>query len=77
VAQYSVFTAEPDRKGRNPAKTEQEGRILHMWNISGNSAPMIKKQLLGLGMSRSKLFPDLDSLCADIRETVFEQRQAL
>lgn len=71
VAQYSVFTAEPDRQGRKPVRTEQEGRILHMWDVSGEAVHAIKQQLLSLGMSRSRLFPDLDSLCAEIRETVF------
>ena len=71
VAQYSVFTAEPDRNDKEPDIKEQKGRILNTWTISGKAAPIIKKQLLSLGMTRTKLFPDLDSLCAEIRETVF------
>jgi hypothetical protein len=71
VAQYSVFTAEPDRMGREPRSEEQKGRILHTWIVSSNATHAIKRQLLSLGMSRSRLFPDLDSLCADIRETMF------
>lgn len=70
VAQYSVFTAEPERFTHDDEK-EQEGRILHTWNVSWKSVLDIKRQLLSLGMSRSRLFPDLDSLCADIRATVF------
>lgn|GEM_PF-498890 len=70
VAQHSVFTAEPDRRGG--AKTsEQEGRQLHTWIVSAKAAPSIRQQLAVLGLSRVTLFPDLDSLCADIREIRF------
>jgi hypothetical protein len=70
VAQHSVFTAEPDRKG-GARSNEQEGRELQTWTISGKAAPTIRKQLAVLGLSRVTLFPDLDSLCADIRELRF------
>jgi hypothetical protein len=70
VAQYSVFTAEPERLSDDP-EIEQEGRFLHTWNISWKTVEETKRQLLSLGMSCSRLFPDLDSLCADIRETHF------
>jgi hypothetical protein len=70
VAQHSVFTAESDRKG-GARSNEQEGRELQTWTISGKAAPAIRKQLAVLGLSRVTLFPDLDSLCADIRELRF------
>lgn len=71
VAQYSVFTAEPDRLGRMFDAKEQKGRMAYTWNVSCGAVQAIKRQLFSLGMSRSRLFPDLDSLCADIRETAF------
>jgi len=67
VAQYSVFTAEPDRRGGDRSN-EQEGRKLETWTIAGRAAPAIRKQLAVLGLTRVTLFPGLDSLCADIRE---------
>jgi hypothetical protein len=70
VAQHSVFTAEPDRSG-GAAKSEQKGRTLKTWDISGKAAPALKRQLGSLGVSRIRLFPDLDSLCAEIREMAF------
>lgn len=70
VAQYSVFTAEPDRKG-SARRNEQGGRKLETWTVSGRAAPGIRKQLAVLGLTRVTLFPDLDSLCADIRELRF------
>lgn len=70
VAQHSVFTAEPDRIG-GARTSEQEGRQLHTWIVSAKAAPAIKQQLAVLGLSRVTLFPDLDSLCADIREMRF------
>jgi len=69
VAQYSVFTAEPDRKGAS-RRAEQQGRRLETWTVSAKAAPAIKRQLLALGMSRSRLFPDLDALCSEISEMV-------
>jgi hypothetical protein len=70
VAQYSVFTAEPDRRG-GARTNEQEGRKLKTWTVSAKAAPEIKKQLAILGLTRVSLFPDLDSLCGDLRETRF------
>ncbi len=70
VAQHSVFTAEPDRR-RAARSKEQEGRELETWTVSGKATPTIRKQLAILGLSRGTLFPDLDSLCADIRELRF------
>lgn len=69
VAQYSVFTAEPE--GPTVATKRSKGSKLQQWIVSWKTVLDIKRQLLSLGMSRSRLFPDLDSLCADIRETVF------
>ena len=71
VSQSSVFTAEPDRSGNEPQGREDEGRAMHTWTVSGTAAPFIKRQLNRLGMTRSTLFPDLDSLSADIREADF------
>ncbi len=70
VAQHSVFTAEPDRRGGARA-SEQEGRHLHTWVVSAKAAPSLRQQLAVLGLSRVTLFPDLDSLCADISEMRF------
>lgn len=70
VAQHSVFTAEPDRKRRAPKK-EQQGRKLETWTVSATACPAIRRQLAVLGLSRVTLFPDLDSLCSDIREMRF------
>jgi hypothetical protein len=65
VAQHSVFTAEPDRRG-GARRKEQAGRELQTWTVSARACPSIKRQLAVLGLSRVSLFPDLDSLCADI-----------
>ena len=70
VAQYSVFTAEPGPLG-DPRPEEQKGRMIHTWSVSGKVLPSLRQQLLSLGMTRSKLFPDLDSICEEIREMVF------
>lgn len=70
VAQYSVFTAEPDRRGNTRTK-EQEGRKIETWTVSAKACPQIRQQLAVLGLSRVTLFPDLDSLCRDIGDVKF------
>jgi hypothetical protein len=66
AVQSSVFTAEPefvdesDKAGPNS--------VIEHWYVDGVSAPVILDQLRGLGITRSSLFPGLESICRDISE---------
>ena len=66
VAQASVFTAEPESWSGD--KTEEKGRVVYTWTISAKSTSLIYRQLQKLGFTKSKLFPGLDALGAEIRE---------
>jgi hypothetical protein len=63
VAQDSVFTAEPEQD----SESDHEGRIGHLWTISAKSIPKLSRQLRNLGITRTVLFPGLDSLCSELR----------
>jgi len=66
TAQQSVFTAEPTKFEHDDKK---EGREASVWNISASGALRIREELRKLGFTRTKLFPGLDSLCLELRNT--------
>jgi hypothetical protein len=65
AAQYSVFTAEP---GAPEPDDKRMGRKVEQWQISAFAAPLIRKEIQRLGFSRAKLFPNLDSICFELKE---------
>jgi hypothetical protein len=67
VAQSAVFTAEPERIP--DGEEEQRGRDLQIWTVSARTTQTIFQDLQALGITRSALFPGLDALCSELRET--------
>ncbi len=65
-AQGSIFTAEPSI----PDEGNTPGRDIHQWIVSGHSAARIRNELRQLSLTESTLFPGLDGLCRELRETV-------
>jgi hypothetical protein len=74
VAQQSVFTAEPTQLEPDDKKI---GREASVWNISAAGAPNIRAELSKLGFTRTKLFPGLDSLCLELRNTSWDSIERL
>jgi hypothetical protein len=71
VAQSSVFTAEPGLI-RDGEGDERRGSALQVWPISFKSTRSIYKELQSLGITKSHLFPGLDSLCEELIESRWE-----
>jgi hypothetical protein len=65
VVQDSVFTAEPQSRlrGKTP------GKAIHTWGVSAKAVKHLQQQLRKLGLTQTRLFPGLDSLCAELRST--------
>jgi hypothetical protein len=67
VAQSAIFTAEPGSV--SGTEEEERGRVIHTWTVSAKATHLIYKELQALGITRSALFPGLDALCSELRET--------
>jgi hypothetical protein len=65
TAQHAVFTANPE----SPREDDRRGREVKRWIIAADSIPRIRGELRRLGLTQTSLFPGLDSLCYELRET--------
>lgn len=69
AAQGSVFTAEPEELEK--MRIGSRHREIEVWHVSVSCAKGIREELRRLGITRSALFPGIESICNDLREIQF------
>jgi hypothetical protein len=67
VSQLSTFTIHPSNEKRTIQELLQNGSSLVRYKIPRNSKEIIFKDLYSLGIKKSTLFQDIDSLSDDLR----------